>query len=141
VSGDPAPLRVMPPECCPFHESGGHWDSGHSQTRLSGNHFYCGGTDPNAPSVLVAKYHLLRWAVGNEQVDRAIASVESPEGREYVVARLAAGDTIDDAGKWTPAKRYDPASLSSLVKRMQGIERGRHPCEALRSRDPGQVTP
>lgn len=38
MSGDPKPPRLMPPDCCPFHESGGHWDSGHSQRRAGGNY-------------------------------------------------------------------------------------------------------
>lgn len=38
MSGDPAPPRFMPPTCCPFRESGAHWDAGHSQTTVSGLH-------------------------------------------------------------------------------------------------------
>lgn len=47
MSGDPAPPRMLPPCCCPFHASGGHWDSGHSQERVRG--FY-GDADPGTPS-------------------------------------------------------------------------------------------
>jgi hypothetical protein len=81
----------------------------------------------------VSDYMMLRWAVGDEQVDRALATVIDlgPDAREEVIRCLAAGDTIDAAGKWTPAERHSIARLAAEWCAVFA------PCEALRSRDPG----
>ena len=37
--------RLVPPDCCPFHASGGTWDAGHSQTRTGGFYEIMPGSD------------------------------------------------------------------------------------------------
>ncbi len=97
----------MPPTCCPFHESGGPWDAGHSQARTGG--FYGG------------------------PVEVAFGAVTTPAvvtyGREFkevdAKALLRSSDAWDRG--IDPAEEYDFAVLLTALL----------PCEALRSRDPG----
>jgi hypothetical protein len=91
VSGDPPPLRVMPPECCPFHASGGHWDSGHSNARVRGHY---GDTTPDS-TVYSMRAQLEIALLGSAMFER------NPDGSigRHVPRRIAAdGQRLT----WTP---------------------------------------